>query len=438
MDEVKNRVENLGKTNKPGRFMELEGLRVIAAAIVVLYHAALIFYPAFYYGVGHALAPVQNMRFEDNLYQNPISALLSGTLAVGIFFVLSGFVLSVGFFKKEDPASIKRLAAKRYPRLMLPALASILIVCFILLVGGRYFIAHTYSITHSNWLGSLWLVPPDLFAALNQGIAAVFTVGEVYYNPVLWTIHHEFIGSFVVFGCVLLFASSRYRWLIYVALLYVLSATWLLGFITGMILADIYVHRREWLSRLNNKYGYALLVLGIFLGGYPAGKVTSVIYKSIQMPTFNGIEQLSFFISVGATLIVIAILSLSQLTNWLAHPRISGLGKYTYSLYLIHMPVLLTVCTSVFLLVFPIGFHKASVVAAIVGIAAVIPVTYWFERYIDAPSVRFSSYCADVFLGKKALTIKDKLAKARLYGAAKLAWIRRRKMSEIMPEIEMD
>jgi len=98
----------MGASVKQNRFMELEGLRVIAAIVVVLYHAALIFYPGYFYGVGTPWAPVQNMFLEDNLYQNPLSGLLSGTFAVGIFFVLSGFVLSIGFFQKKDINIIKK------------------------------------------------------------------------------------------------------------------------------------------------------------------------------------------------------------------------------------------------------------------------------------------------------------------------------------------
>lgn len=92
------------------RFNELEGLRGVAAVVVALYHFLLAFYAIAFFGP--AAGSVQNMRFEDNLYGNPIMVFLSGTFAVGIFFVLSGFVLSIAFFQTKKSEVVKKLATK--------------------------------------------------------------------------------------------------------------------------------------------------------------------------------------------------------------------------------------------------------------------------------------------------------------------------------------
>src|SRR4051812_4008381 len=105
-----------------GRFAELEGLRGVAAIMVVLYHFLLAFYSLAFLGIGNGYEVAQHMRLEDNLYGNPIMAFLSGSFAVAIFFVLSGFVLSIGFFATKKHEILQKLAAKRYLRLMLPAL----------------------------------------------------------------------------------------------------------------------------------------------------------------------------------------------------------------------------------------------------------------------------------------------------------------------------
>ena len=86
------------------RFMALEGLRALAAIVVVLFHALYMFYPMAIEGV----APVQHQRFEDNLFGNPLFGFISGGLAVSIFFALSGFVLSIGYFKKGREKSYSR------------------------------------------------------------------------------------------------------------------------------------------------------------------------------------------------------------------------------------------------------------------------------------------------------------------------------------------
>jgi len=438
---VKNRVEKQVPAGKTNRFMELEGLRVIAAIIVVFYHAALIFYPGYFYGANGSnplFAPVQNMRFEDNLYQNPLSALLSGTFAVGIFFVLSGFVLSVGYFKKRESSIIVRMASKRYLRLMLPALASVMVGWLFVSLGGAEIVKDAVGVTHSGWLAQLWRTPPDFFEALWQGLVAVFTIGQVHYNPVLWTIHHELLGSFVIFGTALVFASSRHRWIVYAGLIFVLANTWLLGFVLGMILADLYVNKEKFYEILNSKFTYVLILAGIVVGGFPSGPVTSPLYKALIIPGYNGTQQLSFYTAIGATAVVIGILALPGLKKLMSHKLVSGMGKYTYALYLIHMPILFTVCTSVFLVSLPIGFHKAALIAVIASWAVLLPATYLFEKYIDAPAIRFASYSADIFLGAKQLNTKKKMIALKRYVAKKTRVLRPRRNTETMPEIEVE
>ncbi len=397
---------------KPKRFLELEGLRVIAAVIVVLFHSALIFYPGFFYGVGSKIAPVQNISLENSLYQNPIASLISGTFAVGIFFVLSGFVLSVGFFKKNDASTIRRLASKRYLRLMLPALASTLIAFCIALLFGTESMREVSDIIHTTWLDHFWMLPPDFFDALYKGLLGIFSspvtvqYNPASYNPVLWTIYYEAIGSFIIFASLLLFAQSRYRLFLYIGLIVYFMNSWLLGFVLGMLLADLYINRTIWFEKINNKYGYIVLGFAIFLGGYPSGDVSSPLYKFLYIPFLDKFQQVSFYICLGAFLCVTCVLAIDRVRSFLAHRFISRFGKYTYSLYLVHMPVLFSVCTSVFLAIMPIGLHKASLLAIILSLILIVVLTYIFEKFIDRPSIQFASYCTDLYFGKKRFDLK--------------------------------
>lgn len=229
------------------RFLELEGLRGIAAIAVVIFHFLVLFYPGMFYGVGHSMAPVQHMRFEDNLFGLPTGAFISGAFAVAIFFVLSGFVLTIGYFQTGDKKIIQKLATKRYLRLMLPAAVSILLVWLILSFGlnANKNIAEGISLAGSS--SSLWTFNPNFFEALWQGILGIFTtsLNAEHYNPVLWTMQYEFIGSFLVFLIALLFGKSKNRWIVYLFAGILTFNTWYIGFIIGMVLADLYVHRNK-------------------------------------------------------------------------------------------------------------------------------------------------------------------------------------------------
>lgn len=385
---------------KTNRLLALEGLRGIAAIVVVLFHALLIFYPGFYYGLSAPFATIHNSRFEDNLYGSPFSVFLSGTFAVGIFFVLSGFVLTIGFFQTGNETIIKKLAAKRYIRLMIPALTSILVVWVILSIGLGVLKMSASDITSSHWLANIWQFTPNLFDALTQGLWGIFAKANVSYNPVLWTMQYELIGSIVVFALALIFKQSRHRWLIYTAAFIGTFHTWYVAFIIGMILADLYASKKFPFAFVNNKVMFAALLLGLLFGGYPAITSQGSFYQTMHISWLTEAQNQSFYLSIGAGLVITAILSIPLLSRFFSSKHISKLGKYTYSLYLSHMAVLFTVCTGLFVWLHSfIGFNKAALISIVLTAPVVIIVAYIFERYVDAPAIRLSGVFANWFLG---------------------------------------
>lgn len=127
--------------------------------MVVLTHFVFLFYPAMRSGEMH----LAHNRFEDNIYGTPLTLLLAGTLAVAIFFVLSGFVLSIGFFKTGDQNIVKKLATGRYLRLMLPAFASVLLALVLIKLGAHSLTSTAGEIANSTSLSQKWSHDPTLF-----------------------------------------------------------------------------------------------------------------------------------------------------------------------------------------------------------------------------------------------------------------------------------
>jgi len=380
------------------RFGELEGLRGVAAIMVAFYHYFLAFYALLFLGpYSHS---VQHMRYEDNLYGNPIMAFLSGTFAVAIFFVLSGFVLSIGFFQTGKLDIVKKLASKRYLRLMLPALASILIA-FILISLGLSHVQQAAAITHSEWLKDSWKFVPSFLDAVINGVAGIFTQNGSGYNDALWTMTTEFLGSFAVFGFLALFVKSKYKNVLYVVLLILTFNSWYMAFIAGMILADWYASGK--LKQLRRSWAVIpVLALGLFLAGYPYFGAAGTIYQWITIPGLVTMNWNTIYLTFGAIIVVSVVLATSQIAAFFRHKYISWLGKYTFSLYLVHLSVLYTFTTFMFLVFFQqasLGFNASALLAIAVSIPIVAGVTYLFEKYIDAKSIQLSGYVANIVLG---------------------------------------
>lgn len=379
------------------RFMELEGIRGLAAIAVVLYHAFVIFYPALFYGVGHPLAPVLHGKFENLIFGSPLGVFMSGVFAVSTFFVLSGFVLSIGFFQTKKYDIVQKLAIKRYIRLMLPALASVIVVFVILSLNLDYGKVEAEAITRSGASSTLWQFDPNFFEVFKQGTWQIFIrpLDASHYNPVLWTMQYEFLGSFLVFSFLLIFGMAKHRWIVYGILLIVSINTWYLGFIIGMIFADLYANHRKLISRFSKEkiklVGWFFFGLGLVLGGYPLVDPSSGFYSFLYLNSIPIGANLINYTIIGASMIVFSVLAVPKLADMFKNPRISRLGKYTYSLYLTHLPILFVISTSVFVLLIKYVDYKLATLGAIAAAVPVIIVSTWlFEKYVDAPSIRLS------------------------------------------------
>lgn len=87
------------------------------------------------------------------------------------------------------------------------------------------------------------------------------------------------------------------------------------------------------------------------------------------------------------------------------------LGKYTFSLYLVHVPVLLTLTAGAFTtFVAHVGYSKAAALALLVSLPVIAALTWAFERYVDAPSVRFAAFLGRLYYHPEPLRLKERAA----------------------------
>ena len=79
--------------NQSGKIQYLEGIRGVAALMVFFHHFLLAFFPSFNFAGDPATSHLGT--FELNYWRTPLSVFTNGEFMVSLFFVLSGFVLSV-------------------------------------------------------------------------------------------------------------------------------------------------------------------------------------------------------------------------------------------------------------------------------------------------------------------------------------------------------
>jgi peptidoglycan/LPS O-acetylase OafA/YrhL len=167
----------------PLRVGALDGLRGWAALSVVGYH--------FYLELFGRLLPREAVF--------ALCCVLNGQLAVAIFFVLSGYVLTVRGWRSADKTPILRQIAKRHARLAVPILANALLVGWLMARGLTFNGAAAAVIGRSDWLAPWLQFTPDLGSILQYAVVGAFWFSPpAEYNPFLWTMIIELWMSYLV------------------------------------------------------------------------------------------------------------------------------------------------------------------------------------------------------------------------------------------------
>jgi peptidoglycan/LPS O-acetylase OafA/YrhL len=366
------------------KFEFIEGARGIAAAQVVLLHCCSLFLPLF------ARAPgPEHYRWEVQFFHTPLFFLIDGYTAVYIFFLMSGFVLAPSFV--DSKIHFSQQVAKRFFRLYVPVAASI-VLSLALSLAFRGASAKAAALSGSQWAASLFANPltwssvvKDLLASsmvLGYHGASIFTpfsflAGHLSLqsdsmNPPLWTIHLEFWGS------MLLLATARlYRWIprrmFTVALCVAIVLLWRSPFSLFLLGFGIYLMRSRFLaheSRFIDLVGMACLLAGVF---------SSAIFD------FGKHRQ------VTAIALFVGVLLSRPARNVLSKVVPLWLGKVSYSLYLVHFPILFTLGSALFVFLSSVTSYAAATALATIATSAMALLTArWFERYVDKPAVSFA------------------------------------------------
>lgn len=319
------------------RNLSLDGLRGLAAFNVVLFHFACAFYP-------HAVSEYDPVPWA--IADTPLAIVYNGGFAVAVFFVLSGFVIATAAAQSRRP--VLETLALRYLRLALPVTASV-VVAWLLLQAFPGTVAILKPLIGSRWLDYVYDGDlPGLPQALGHGLAGVFVSGNSFYNNVLWTMKIELIGSWAIYVIYAL-ATGRARLVLLAALL--LAGLALLrpeysAFAIGALMREAHAG-----SRLPRRFAWAALVFGLVVGATMQGYGQRIM-PFADADVFGGVlrpgEPHKVWHVLAAAALIYAVLNLPVVARQLARRLPVFLGRISFGLYLVHVPILLTVMAGLY------------------------------------------------------------------------------------------
>lgn len=370
-------------TSPPGspvpleRVTALDGLRGFAACIVVAFHYLYLLYPA---TIPPHVAP--NLAW---LADTPFGILWNGRFAVSVFFVLSGFVIAGAADRRREWIVVSVIV--RYLRLAVPVLMSVLLAWVMLTLLPSASLNLVQAVDDpSPWAsGTHQGDIPSLRYAIADGLFYNFIHGGSQFNNVLWTMQIELIGSVGIF---LLYAAAR-GWLrvvllVLVGLAIVLSG-WLpsayLTFALGALLYE--AHIRGWFRELPPVLPLFSLLAGLSLGAPGPGAAERLYLDG--MPFLRGIgAQQSSATSFAAALILFSILALPSLQRPISGRISRWLGRISFSLYLVHVPLLYTVVAFAF-----VNFPIHPLLLATLYAAVTLALAHAFTVAVDERALTF-------------------------------------------------
>jgi peptidoglycan/LPS O-acetylase OafA/YrhL len=307
--------------------------------------------------------------------------------AVFFFFFLSGLVLHLSL--EGRPFSYPDFILRRTARIYLPYVVAMMLATVLLFVNNGRDVAEG-----SQWFRYPWKLPESAAAVLpHLNLLGTFDYGRL--DPVVWSLTIEARVSLIF--PLLSWMVRRLHWSLNLGVALACpwicrwsipaleGTTWILTFrvlalfFFGALIAEHRGWIRQRVLRLGN---LALLVLPFGAACY----YLPIYYWQLTDPWTD------YSIAFGAGSFVLLALGVEKVTKLLLHPALTWLGDVSYSLYLVHALVLLSLVHA---------FHRFApiwlLLAAVPPISLAAAHVSW--KLVELPSIALGRSAAKWAVG---------------------------------------
>ncbi len=371
----------------------LDGIRGVAAFVVVIHHFLLAFFTAYYTFDEQASHLNQwDVNFGRSLY----SVLANGNYCVCVFFVLSGYVLSRRYFSSPAVNELVSGAQRRFIRLYIPV-ATTLCIAALMMEASLFYNRPVAIIAHSEWwFGGQWTFTNIWETFYQCFLYRTMLMGESCFDTSLWTISIELYGSMLVFAFLALTHNTRNRRAMIIACIlccYYTNNAYYAAFFLGIGLnyTEAVV---DGLSKKLKLIAPPLLMLGgLMLGSFPStNKIIHTFYS--QTPEFFVINfNPNWYHTLGAYMLVLAFVLSYNSQRFISTRIFRFMGYISFAIYLLHPLVLGSASSYAFLHFYThCGYTVSVLLSFVVLLVILIPASWLITRYVDKPGIRLAKY----------------------------------------------
>lgn len=382
--------------NQSNRFHSLDSLRGIACLQVLIGHCVEGISSLEWMYKLPEVQPAHNWLFY--LAYSPLHMLVSGPNAVKLFFILSGFVLSLPFYNNDvSTTNYIPFFIKRILRIYLPCLA---IICVVLCVKWTIYNPEaTLGYGHSikGYLGMpiegfIWV---EIFLLLNYITTLL---------PVVWTLPPEIKLSLILpffvyllkrvglIGCSLIVLGFTFLYKLGAAVGIIqfwpdfVTLYYMTFFLLGAVVCKYRQPIMQWIDSLQPIWFYTLLIISLYLYTFDY----SLWWLPEQLLTVL-IKYRDYVVAIPSVLFLLFALS-KQLDPVFSNRYFVFIGKISFSLYLVHHIVILS-C------VYLLGKFVNQYFVIGLALACSFPLSYLFYKWVEIPSLNTAKKTADSVAG---------------------------------------
>ena len=351
------------------RLVSLDGLRGLAAVVVLVHHAALII-PSL---AGVYFPGPLATGLAGILAYTPLHLAWAGGEAVFLFFVLSGLVLALPATRGE--LNWARYYPSRLIRLYLPVIAAIMFTALTIIAVSRD------GQSASQWLEmhpksySVSGIVAD--ATLLDGTSGTMTPlwslkWEIWFSvllPVYVAVASKVSPALVLAGSLLLLAfgsTVQSGVLMYLPM-----------FAIGVALAHAWPRISRWAAAVNgSRIGW------MAWGGMLIASVTLALSTWMFNPLLVGMGAVTLPLILVGVVGIVLLAAFSPLAQWMLSWRpFAWLGTLSFSLYLTHEPIVVA---------FGFLLPTHPKLAAVFAISCAFPLAWLFHKLVERPSHRLA------------------------------------------------
>jgi peptidoglycan/LPS O-acetylase OafA/YrhL len=354
----------------------LDGLRGIAACAVIFYHGILAYDATLIDRV--LMQPIQASGTARDVLTAIALTASDGQTAVYLFFVLSGAVLRLSLERRADEGALPLSMAFTGARLLrlYPPLIACLMLFYVL---GHVGIARFPVFTPIQLIANATLWDTRMHGPSTTIQAEVMAIPFIL---IAWLLRRLFGLPALVFCLIYsMLAIDSGGWMVFHL---PNMHTYLVGFMGGMLAAEP--------------------MLRPLIRQVPAGSWWAVLGGLVLCRIFHSHASIAALLAMvlAASLLVAGLLhgERGSLTVMLERPLIQAMGRVSFSLYLLNVPVLKLILTLTERWAWPRTHAlEAGITTSLLSLALTWPLAWASERWIERHSVSAGGLCTRAVRG---------------------------------------